>query len=199
MFAGRVDPERLWQRAVFATVANATVRVLSPEHQVLYLCEHALRINHSFDRLILMYDIFFAAKMHGHEIDWDFVVEEARGFNLSRLVFFSLTIVRRFTPLILPEGVMQRLHPGALTYGERLFLSLQLRNRRFRGCSILVYLAMNRGFVPKGRFLFRTFFPPPQILLQRRYEKGREFRVSLYFDRFREVLSHPLRLYRGDR
>ncbi len=56
MFAGQIDPDRLWEMAIPATVANAKSDILCPEHQVIYLCEHALRINHSFDRLILMYD-----------------------------------------------------------------------------------------------------------------------------------------------
>ena len=199
MFAGQVDQDRLWELAIPATVANATVRILCPEHQLIYLCEHALRINHSFDRLILMYDIFFVVKSYQGEVNWDFVVDEARRFNVSTLVFLSLSIVRHYTSLTLSEEMMRKLRAADLTFGEKAFLDLQIKNRRFRGSSMFVYLAMNRGFVKKCRFLFRTFFPPPPILMQRRYAKDRKFRMSFYGLRLWEVLSHPFRIYRRDR
>ncbi|HLA28895.1 MAG TPA: nucleotidyltransferase family protein [Syntrophales bacterium] len=199
MFAGQVDQDRLWEKAISTEVANAKARILCPEHQVIYLCEHALRINHSFDRLILMYDIFFVVKTYQDEISWDFIVDEARRFNLSKLVLLSLSIVRHYTSLTLSEEMMRRLHAADLTFGEKLFLALQFKNRRFRGSSLLIYLAMNRGFVEKCRFLFRTFFPPPHILMQRRYAKDRKFKASFYGLRFWEVLSHPFRINRRDR
>jgi hypothetical protein len=199
MFAGQIDPDRLWERAIPATLANAKARILCPEHQLIYLCEHALRINHAFDRLILMYDIFFVVDTCRNEIDWDFVGEEAGRFAVSKLLFLSLSIVRHYTALPLSEEMIRRLSSADLTFGEKAFLGLQIGNRRFRGSSMLVYLAMNRGLIEKGRFLFRTFFPPPHILMQRRYAKDREFGASFYFLRIWEVLSHPFRTYRRDR
>ncbi|MHB8910155.1 MAG: nucleotidyltransferase domain-containing protein [Syntrophales bacterium] len=195
MFAGRMDPDRLWEMALPATVADAEVRILSPEHQVIYLCEHALRINHSFDRLILMHDLSYVIETHRDEIDWDFVVEEARRFTVSTFVFLSLAIVQHYTSRIVSEEIMSKLRPEHLALGERLFLNIQLSNHRFRGSSMFVYLAMNNGFAEKCRFLFRTFFPPPQILMQRRYAKQSEFGASLYARRVWEVLSHPFRIH----
>lgn len=196
MFAGKVDLDRLWEMAIHTKVANAPARILCPEHQVIYLCEHALRVNHSFDRLILIYDIFYVIRAFKLRIKWDFIAKEARQFNLAKLVFFSLTIVRHYTSLIVPEEMMRSLYPEALTCGEKYFLHLQCNNQRFRGSSILIYLAMNKGFIEKGRFLFRTFFPPRHVLMQRQYAKNSEFRASYYVLRFGEVLSHLLGIYR---
>ncbi len=194
MFAGRFDVDRLWEMAVQVSVANAKVLILCPEHQVIYLCEHALRINHSFDRLILIYDIFYVISSIKYEIKWDFVVQEARRFHISRMVFLSLTVVKHYTSLIISEEIMRRFYPTDLTFGEKRFLDLQLNNERYRGSTMFVYLAMNRGLIEKGRFLWRVFFPPRHILLQRQYAKNGEFRVSYYFLRFREVLSHLVRI-----
>ncbi|MHB8771640.1 MAG: nucleotidyltransferase domain-containing protein [Syntrophales bacterium] len=199
MFAGRIDLDRLWLRAVPATVANTAVRILCPEHQLLYLCEHALRINHSFDRLILMYDILFAVRAYEQEIDWDYVVAEAARFNITTLVFLSLSIVRRHTSLSLSDALMERLSPGKLKCGDKLFLTLQTGNRRFRGGSIFVYLGMNDGFVEKCSFLYRTFFPPRQILMQRRYANHTPFKPSFYAERVWEVLSQLVRVSRRNR
>ena len=198
MFAGRIAPDRLWEMAIPVTVANAKAHTLCPEHQVIYLCEHALRINHSFDRLILMYDIFYVVKTFQNEIKWDFIGDEARRFNVSNLVFLSLAIVRHYTSLTFSEETMRKFHSADLTFGEKMFLDLQYKNRRFRGSSIFVYLAMNQGFVEKGRFLFRILFPPRHILMQRQYAKDREFSVSLNLLRLWEVLSHLVRIIRRD-
>ena len=196
MFAGRIDLDRLWEMAIHTEVANAKVRTLCPEHQVIYLCEHALRINHSFDRLILIFDIYYVIISCKHEIKWDVIIEEARRFNLSKIVFISLSVVKHYTSATISEEIMQRLYSADLTSCEKYFLNLQFKNRRFRGSSVLIYLAMNEGFIEKCRFLLRTFFPPRQILMQRQYIKDGKFKIAYYFLRFREVLSHPFRICR---
>jgi hypothetical protein len=197
MFAGQVDQGRLWEMALQTDVANARARVLCPEHQVIYLCEHALRINHSFDRLILIYDIFYVISSLKYVMKWDFIIEEARRFNVSRLVFLSLTVVKNYTSLTISEEIMRKLYSADLTFGEKYFLNLQFKNRRFRGSSIFIYLAMNEGLIAKCRFLLRTFFPPRQILMQRQYVRSGEFRIIYYLLRIREVLSQLFRICRS--
>lgn len=190
MFASQIDMERIWKMSAPAIIADVESRILSPSHLIIYLCEHALRIGHSFDRLILIYDIFQSIKACEKSIDWDFIIKESRDFNLSRLLYFSLTIVRDYSSLRIPDKVINSLRPSHVTVGERLFLSLQLSNKRIRGSSYLIYLALNKGFINKNRFLFRTFFPPSHILLQRRYDRNSEFRESCYLSRICEVVRH---------
>lgn len=190
LIAERIDIGRLWDHAVEARVADAGVLILRPEHLVIYLCEHALRVGHSFDRLILICDLFFAIRGFEKAIDWAFIAGESRRFNLSRFVWHGLSVVRRYAPLDLPDGFMAQVRPTDLSLGERLFLHLQSRNRRVRGSSYLVHLAVHRGFHAKTAFLFRTFFPPARILLQRRYLKDVGFSKMMYLSRIGEVISH---------
>ncbi len=190
MFVKHVDIERIWEKAVAATVADADVYILCPEHLIIYLCEHALRVGHSFDRLILITDIFYALKAHEKNIDWNFLVEESRRFNLDRFVYFSLSIVKFYSSLNIPQEYLRRLKPPDISAGERFFQRLQFNNRRIRGSSYFIYLAMNRTFSDKIKFLFRTLFPPRQILLQRLYIKEGTIKKSYYIARMREVLSH---------
>ncbi len=196
MFAGKVDLDRIWERSVPVRLADAHARVLGPEHQVIYLCEHALRINHSFDRLILICDILYTLRAHAHEIRWEVLVEEARRFGLAKPVFLGLTLVGHYTSWNFPEAIQRGLCPDGLAWGERLFIRLQRDNRRFRGCSIMVYLAMNRGILRKVRFVFRVLFPPRHILAQRRYAGRVGVRASDYLLRFGEVFLHPARIFR---
>ena len=190
MFVKHVDIERIWEKAVDARVADADVYMLCPEHLIIYLCEHALRIGHSFDRLILITDIFYALKAYEKNIDWHFLVEESRRFNLDRLVYFSLSVVKSYASSNIPEEYLRRLKPSDISLGERFFQRLQFNNRRIRGSSYFIYLAMNRTFSDKMKFLFRTLFPPRQILLQRLYIRDGATTTSHYTARVREVLSH---------
>lgn len=189
LFAGQVDLDRLWERAVMTDLADSRVLTLCPEHLIIYLCEHALRIGHSFDRLILVCDIFYAIRAFDKVIDWDFIVDESRRFNLSRFVYHGLSIVKHHTSLDIPDACIAGLRPPDLSRWERYFMSLQFNNRRIRGSSYFIYLAMHRGLVGKVRFVARTLFPPAQILLQRQYRKDPEFSNSLYLLRIREVFS----------
>ncbi len=190
MFAQQIDMERIWKMSVPAMTADVEARILSPNHLIIYLCEHALRIGHSFDRLILIYDIFQSIKVYEKSVDWDFIIRESRDFNLSRLLYFSLTIVKNYSSLRIPDKVVNSLRPSHITIGERFFLSLQLSNKRIKGSSYLIYLAFNKGFIDRCRFLYRTFFPPPHILVQRKYGKNSEFRESYYLFRIFEVVRH---------
>jgi len=190
MFVEQIDINRLWEHSTVTAVADSHALMLRPEHLIIYLCEHALRVGHSFDRLVLICDIFFSVKAFEKIIDWDFIVEESRRFNLSRFVYYSLAIVKHYTSLDIADGCIAKLRPPDISWGEKYFLKLQLNNRRIRGSSYFIYLAMNRGFFAKLGFITRTFFPPAQILLQRQYRKDAEFSNSLYLLRIGEIFSH---------
>ena len=195
MFVEQIDLSRLWENATMTSVADSHALMLRPEHMIIYLCEHALRIGHSFDRLILVCDIFFSIKASENSLNWDFIVAESRRFNLSRFVYHSLSIVEHYTALDIPDSCIAKLKPPDISCGEKFFLSLQLNNRRISGSSYFVYLAMNRGVLAKIGFIARTFFPPPQILLQRRHGKGHESAKSYYINRVWEVISHMIRSF----
>ena len=190
LFVNRVDMNRLWDNAVPTQVADSQAFTLRPEHAIIYLCEHALRVGHSFDRLILVCDLFFTIKAFAAVIDWDWLVEESRRFGLSRWVYFSLAIVSHYSGLEIPGRALGKLKPPQISWGERLFLRLQFGDRRIRGSSYLLYLALNRRLPDRVRFIARTFFPPPQILLQRQYRKDAVFSNALYLSRLREGFSH---------
>lgn len=195
VFIGGIDLDRIWERSETVDIADSRARVLSPEHLILYLCEHALRAGHSFDRLILICDLFFAIKAHEGRFAWDGLVEESRRIGLSRFAYHGLTIVHHVTGLPIPGACLAQLAPPDLTRGERLFLRLQFSGRRIRGSSCLIYLALNRGLPAKIGFIARTLFPPRPILLQRRQAQQDDSSTSsgpAYRARVREVLGHLL-------
>jgi len=199
IFAECIDTRRLSESATATIVADSQAWILSPEHLIIYLCEHALRIGHSFDRLILVCDIFHAITAFEDTIDWDLIAEESRRFNLSRFVYHGLSIVKYHTSLNIPDACMARLRPSDISWGERYFLKLQFNHRRIRGSSYFIYLAMHRSFFAKIGFIARTFFPPARILQQQQYRKDVAFSKSLYLLHVREIVSHILGLLASGR
>lgn len=195
MFIKQVNIDRIWEKALTAKVADVEVLTLCPEHLVIYLCEHALRVGHSFDRLILLCDIYYAIKTYVNNFDWNFMIEESRRFNLDRFVFFGLSIVKHYSSLNIPDEYLRRLKPDNISLGEKLFLHLQYNNRRIRGSSYFIYLAMNRNLSDKFSFLFRTFFPPAPILLQRQRIRDARSLKSYYLYRICEVFSQTAKIF----
>ena len=122
MFVERVDINRLWEHSIVTSVADSHALMLRPEHMIIYLCEHALRVGHSFDRLILVCDIFFSIKVFEKIIDWDFIMEESGRFNLSRFIYYGLSIVNHYTSLGIPDECITQLKPSDMSWGEKLLI-----------------------------------------------------------------------------
>lgn len=197
-FIRGIDLDWIWEKAACISLADSQAWILCPEHLILYLCEHALRVGHSFDRLILICDLFYTVKTFEDTIDWSGLVEESRRTGLSRFAYHGLSIAKVYTGLDIPETFLKKLKPLNLSWSERLFFQLQHRNRRIRGNSYFIYLALNRGLFAKAGFLFRTFFPPRQIFRQRRQVQHSEPADSNSFSRVREVCSQALKLTSDD-
>ena len=190
-FIKKVDMERIWEKSVIAKVAATEVRLLCPEHLIIYLCEHALRVGHSFDRLILVCDILYAVKTYEAHLDWNNVAAEAKALGLLNFAYLGLKIVQLHGGQdFLSNEILKILAPPSLSWTERLFLSLQENHYRMRGSSYLVYLALNKGPFNKVRLILRTIFPPRLILAQRARRKLHKQTNTLYFQRIREITSH---------
>ena len=196
-FAPFFDVDSLWDRAAIVRLDDVETKILSPEHLLIYLCEHALRVNHSFDRLILIYDIVRLLDTFGDLIDWSAVVSDAGAFHLSGLVYFALKQVDYDADAVLPEGILERLRPLRITWEQRMFSRLQQRGLRIRGGSYLLYLSMNKGPSKKTRFLLRSLFPPGIIRRQRREAHNTHRPSRLERVRIFEIAAHLVRVLPG--
>jgi len=189
-FARAIDIEALWNNSRAVLIGGVRSRIFLPEHLLMYLCEHALRVGHSFDRLNLICDIQHTVLAYQKEIDWTRFTHECRSSGLSRFAYLALEIVRKHSGLRALDEPIAMLKPGRLRAGERLFLRLQLAGKRIRGSSFLLYLGANEGIRAKAQFLLKTFFPPRSVLKQKNYQGRLPFRYALYLRRLIEVTGH---------
>jgi len=193
-FAPFFDVASLWERAVTVRFDDVETKILSPEHLLIYLCEHALRVNHTFDRLILVYDLVCLLDTFAGRLDWDAVAREAGAFHLSGLVYFALKQVVHDAGVTLPAGILDRLRPPRITFEQRIFSLLQRRGLRIRGSSYLLYLSMNEGPAKKILFFLRTLFPPRIIQRQRRGAHDAHRASRLERARVIEIVAHLARV-----
>jgi len=196
-FIKHIDMERIWNQSRAGKVAGVEVLLLRPEHLVIYLCEHGLRVGHSFDRLNLICDLYYAIKSPGSRLDWDLMASEANELGLRNFVYLGLKIVQAYGgKTLVGDETMEKFAPPALSVWERLFQRMQLKGRRLRGSSYLVYLAASKGAFSKGRLIFRTLFPPRPILAQRSWQRAETHPAVLYMRRIGETMAALTRLAR---
>jgi hypothetical protein len=81
---------------------------LPHEAEVCFLCTHAV-LDHRF-RLILFRDLAELAR----KVDWSAVIEFASQWKLKSPTYISLLIASRLTDAVVPQEVLEELHPGSL-------------------------------------------------------------------------------------
>lgn len=151
-----VDMEKIWAETEnFKDFRNMVT--LKPELNILYLCEHALK--HDFDQLVFLYEIERLINFYGKRIDWSKFLKLVHEFNMERIVYYGLYLVKEILAGRVPPGVVEALKPKRFSIGEKRFLKDTLNRTSRRYGSYPVYLASRDGFLKKAKFLFRTIFP----------------------------------------
>jgi hypothetical protein len=102
-------PEALWERSSAIELAGRTVRQPSPEDYLLLLCGHAYR--HCWSRLKWVSDVAAFIHTFGGEIDWQRLLQRARGSGGLRMLGLGLWLARQVCGAPLPSTVIGGLDP----------------------------------------------------------------------------------------
>lgn len=189
-----IQMEDIWKDAEKAIISDVETLVMAPHYLLIHLSEHALRVTHSLGKLSFLCDINQAINFYRERLDWERLIKESFKFKLNHMVYFNLYFTSQFLGAKIPERVLSELRPKRLTLGERVFMNSVSNNNHVRGLSYLVHLAMNEGFFRKMKFVWRTFFPPREILAQRSYLPLSQFSFRHYFLRINEIFGHLLKI-----
>ncbi|MCX7982006.1 MAG: nucleotidyltransferase family protein [Syntrophales bacterium] len=174
----------LWQQSEIVLIEGVESRIPSGEHMILHLTEHGLRVNHAFDRLILLYDLSLVLKKG--TIDWSYVRKMALLSGLFPFVYFGLVHLSYWDPAVVPLSIQEQFKPIPLHHLQYLYLKLIKRGIRMRGLSYPLYLSLVPGMKGKFHFVFRTIFPPLKIG-QQRMRKASLPRWKIYLSRIMEI------------
>lgn len=105
-----LEAEALLARAEEAVLEGRRVRYLRAEDELVYLAIHAS--NHLLQRLSWLFDLKLRV-LASPELDWEQVVEVARGTAFPHLAWYALEAARRLTGAAVPEEVLTALAPPA--------------------------------------------------------------------------------------
>lgn len=161
MFAPRIDIDQIWNEAQPLDGYDNALK-MAPHHQLIYLSEHSLK--HSFWKPFHLSDLDILIRRSGDSLSWDRVISETNKFNMRRTVYYTLFFTSKILGTKIPNDVIEELKPRTITLLERRFISKVLDHRQQPDSSYVVYLAMNEKLSDKIRFVFRTFFPPKEIM-----------------------------------
>lgn len=162
-----LDMEKIWKKKISLN-GHRNLYVMSPTHQIIYLCHHGLK--HSFDKFIRLFDIDRTIRHYSSILDWDNIIKETDNFNLGRPLYYGLNFAKQICGSPIPDEVIGKLKPKDTTYLERRFIQYILNsNSRSRYSSIAVYLAMNRSLISKLKFIFLSV--SPQVSIRRTFLK----------------------------
>lgn len=189
-YISKIDIERIFRYALPLEIAGGCVLAPGPEHLIILLCEHGMRVRHSLSKLIFFADIAAAIYSYRSRIDWSFMTQETVSFGLERIVYPALFAANQLLGIDAPCDVLANLKPDKITAGEKIFLSKVLAGKASAGLSYLVHLAMNRNITDKMKFLFLTFFPPAEVVARRNYISSSKVTPFHYLSRAYEILSH---------
>ena len=192
-----VDEEALWASTRIRRIHGTETRVLAPEHELAYLCAHALQ--HSFSRLIWLVDI--AETCRREKIDGEALVAFCRREGLAAPVYHAFRLVNRLWPGAVPGRWIDLLTPGRLERSilrslwpeERIAARDASPSHPFYSPTLFAILETRR-FFPALMGLANIFFPPAAWVS---FTYGVPRRVGPLLRHYAWRLSWPLRLLRG--
>jgi hypothetical protein len=105
-----LEAEALLVRAQEAELEGRRVRYLRAEDELVYLSLHAS--NHLLQRLSWLFDLKLLGRAHPG-LDWERVVEVARGTAFPHLAWYALEAARRLVGATVPDEALAALAPPA--------------------------------------------------------------------------------------
>ena len=162
IYAEKINMDKLWEEAIPLKVRQADTLCLAPHHQLLHLSEHAMK--HSYNTLIHVWDIHQVINHWKEKLDWERVCTDAEEFQLKGPLFYSLWLCKEYFGTPLPHEILDTLSPQHKGIGERVFSKLLRQGKRKEKLCWFFYFSNTSTLQKKIKFVFRTIFPPIEVL-----------------------------------
>jgi hypothetical protein len=104
-----IEIEDFWKNSLSTQIVDQPTRVLSPTINLLYLSAHLS--HHGFSRMIWFYDLYLVIEKSGDSINWERLIEKARGYRCVGQIYYSLLHTGYFFGGTAPDEVFQQLSP----------------------------------------------------------------------------------------
>ncbi len=162
MYAEKINMDKIWNEAIPLKIRESEALCLAPHYQLLHLSEHAMK--HSYNTLIHVWDIHEVISHGKEKLDWERVCRESGEFQLRSPLFYSLWLSKEYFGTCIPPEILEFLRPRHKGMGERFFFYLLRKGKRREKLCWIFYFSNISGWQKKMKFVFRTIFPPINIL-----------------------------------
>ena len=162
IYAEKINMDKLWKEAIPLKIRESDALCLAPHHQLLHLSEHAMK--HSYNTLIHVWDIHQMINHGKEKLDWEMICVEAEEFQLKGPLFYSLWLSKEYFGTRVPQGILEFLRPRHKGVGEKIFSGLLRQGKRREKLCWLFYFSHISTVQKKIKFVFRTLFPPRDVL-----------------------------------
>jgi len=163
VYAEKINMDKIWNEEIPLKIRESNALCLAPHHQLLHLSEHAMK--HSYNTLIHVWDIHQVISHGKEKLDWERVCRESVEFQLRSPLFYSLWLSKEYFGTCVPQEILESLRPRHKGVGEKIFSSLLRQGKRREKLCWLFYFSHISTLQKKIKFVFRTLFPPIDILV----------------------------------
>jgi len=172
--AVRVFFPNIWSRVKKDIVDQQEVLLLSAEDALLQLC---LQIKWHFPRrLILVCDVSELLKQHRADLDWSYLIKEAKDNRVQFVLYFTLLFIKRLLGNPVPEDWLKRLQPGLI---RRSLIRAYISNKKW-------FFQNRRGILARIRMILL------HLLLSERRKDFIIYILSMPIEEFAQLYSLPL-------
>jgi hypothetical protein len=189
-FSLRVDVEKLWVRAQMSSIQGIEVLTFCPEDLLLQLCMHA-GFNHVFNNGIRpLFDISHTIEHYAKELDWEQLLDRSKEWGVSKCVYLSFFLAKRFAGASIPEQIMKDLD----VYNDSFQATARAEELIFRKAASIApnvaKLFNNDRLLNRLIHAIRCAFPPKNILAKMQPPARNPLSVYfLYFFRLKGLLK----------
>ncbi|MFH0880964.1 MAG: nucleotidyltransferase family protein [Lentisphaerota bacterium] len=161
---------------------------LCPEHQMIHLCDHAMR--HSYDRLILLRDLCEVMEKNKTCIDMDLLAHEAVRVGVAGPVYYAFLVLGKYGLSLCEQQVLDKLRPLNPGWAGRLFERFLLEDRRKPELSSLYYSSIQQGLGKKARFFYRMMIPDRATMSVIQGKNIEQVQFRDFFNRWLRGVKH---------
>lgn len=104
--------QEIWQRAQSIQIRGKTIKVLSPEDNMLFLMVHMHK--HSDNTLKSLIDVMLMIKKYQGILDWDYILKSARSWEVEIGIYYALRWSKELLGAPVPSSLLRELKPGVL-------------------------------------------------------------------------------------
>lgn len=165
-YMSTIPMDWFWENAVASQDATRTVRLLSPEANLVYLPAH-LALHHRFRGLRWFVDLALLVHRNHENLDWDNVIAAAQEFELLLVLQETLDRLAGYWPSLPLDEPRKQLHALQPTPQERRLFRLLTAEPRSPLLDFYTDIVSLGSLPDQARFILLNAFPQPAYMAGR--------------------------------